>query len=76
MNELLKILTELHQDIDFTTAESLFDSNIIDSFDVVSIVAEVHDRFGIAITAEHIIPENFNSMQALWDLIEKLRKDN
>ena len=75
MHELLEILTELHEDIDFTTAESLFDNKIIDSFDVVSIIAEVYERFDITIYAEHIIPENFNSAKALWTLIEKLLED-
>ena len=75
MTELLEILTELHEDIDFTTTEALFDNKIIDSFDIVSIIAEVYDRFDITITAEHIIPENFNSIRALWALIEKLKEE-
>jgi acyl carrier protein len=75
MHELLEMLTELHEDVDFTTAESLFDSKIIDSFDIVSIIAEVYERFDITIYAEHIIPENFNSAKALWALIEKLMED-
>ncbi|MCL2052300.1 MAG: acyl carrier protein [Lachnospiraceae bacterium] len=75
MNELLEILAELHEDVDFSTAEAIFDNKIIDSFDVVTIIAEVHDRFDVAISAEYIIPENFNSAKALWALIEKLIKE-
>ena len=76
MTELLEILSELHEDIDFSTAEALFDNKIIDSFDIVTIIAEVHDRFDITISAEYITPENFNSAQALWTLIEKLKEEN
>jgi len=76
MNELIEILTELHEDIDFTTAESLFDNKIIDSFDVVTIVGEIYQRFDITVSAEHIIPENFNSAKALWNLIQKLKEEN
>jgi len=76
MQELITILTTLHEDIDFTTTQSLFDNKIIDSFDIVTIIAEVHDRFDITISAEYITPENFNSAQALWTLIEKLKEEN
>ena len=76
MNELLEILTELHEDIDFANCKAaLFDDKIIDSFDVVSIIAEIHERFDVTISAEYIIPANFNSVTALWALIEKLMED-
>ena len=75
MNELLEILTELHEDVDFTTTERLFDGGIIDSFDIVSIIAEVHDRFDVTISAEYIKPENFNSARALWAVIERLMEE-
>ncbi|MCL2718196.1 MAG: acyl carrier protein [Lachnospiraceae bacterium] len=76
MNELLEILTDLHEDIDFTTAEAIFDNKIIDSFDIVSIIAEIYDRFDVTISAEYIVPENFNSAKALFALIEKLQEEN
>ena len=76
MNELLEILTELHEDVDFSTTESLFDNKIIDSFDIVSIIAEIYERFDITISAEHIVPENFNSAKALWTLVEKLIEES
>ena len=76
MNELLEILTELHEDVDFTTAENLFDDKIIDSFDIVTIIAEVYDRFDVTISAEYIIPENFSSAKTLWALIENLLEEN
>jgi acyl carrier protein len=73
MDELLEILTELHEDIDFANCEAaLFDDKIIDSFDVVTIVGEIYERFDITISAEHIIPANFNSAAALWTLVTKL----
>jgi acyl carrier protein len=72
MNELLEILTELHEDVDFATTERLFDDKIIDSFDIVTIITEIHERFDVTISAEHIIPANFNSAAAMWALIEKL----
>ncbi|MCQ2528991.1 MAG: acyl carrier protein [Saccharofermentans sp.] len=75
MEELLEILKELHADVDYDTCETLVDDRIIDSFDIISIVAEVDDRLDVAIPAEEIIPENFNSAKALWALIERLEND-
>ena len=72
MEELLEILEDLHPEVDFDTEDSLIDNKILDSFDIVTIVAEVNDTFDVAIPAEELIPENFNSAQALWELIEKL----
>ena len=72
MEELLEILEDLHPEVDFETETALIDNKILDSFDVVTIVAEVNEEFDVAIPAEELIPENFNSAQALWALIERL----
>ena len=72
MEELLEILEDLHPEVDFETETALIDNKILDSFDVVTIVAEINEEFDVAIPAEELIPENFNSAQALWELIEKL----
>ena len=72
MDELLEILTDLHPDVDFETCDTLIDDKILDSFDIVSIIAEINDVFDVTIPAEEIVPENFNSAEALWDLIERL----
>ena len=64
MEELLEILNDLHPDVDFETCDSLIDDKILDSFDIVTIIAEVNDRFDVTISAEKITPENFNSAEA------------
>lgn len=72
MEELCAILQELHPDVDFTTAQGLVDDGILDSFDVVTIVAEIDARFGVRIPPEELVPENFNSAQALLALVDSL----
>ena len=72
MDELKSILEGLHADVDFENETELIDRGILNSFDIVSIIAEVDDVFGVTIPAEEIVPENFNSMQALYELIERL----
>ncbi len=75
MDELIEILQDLHSDVDFETCTTLIDDKILDSFDIVSIVSEVNDRFDVAIPAKELIPENFNSAAALWALISRLEED-
>ena len=72
MNELLTILRELHPDIDFETATGLVEDRVLTSLDIVTIVTEVADRLDVNIPAEEILPENFDSAAALWQLIQRL----
>ena len=72
MTELLEILENLHPEVDFDTCTTLIDDKILDSFDIVTLVAEIDAEFDVAIPAEELVPENFNSAKALYDLIEKL----
>lgn len=72
MDTLLEILEDLHPEVDFETCDTLIDDKIIDSFDIVSIISEINEEFDIVIPAEEITPENFNSAEALYDLIQRL----
>ena len=72
MEELLEILEDLHPDVDFETEEALVDDGILDSFDIVTLVTEITDNFDITIPAGEIIPANFNSAKALYEMIQRL----
>ena len=73
MDKLMRILSELSSDIDFETEDALIDGGLLDSFDIVTLVAEIDDAFGIEIPAEALIPENFNSAKAIFMLIQQLQ---
>ena len=75
MEELLELLKEIRSDVDFEKEENLVDDSIIDSFDIVSIISEVSEKFDVEITVDDILPENFNSAKALYALIEKLKEE-
>ena len=72
MERLINILKELHEDVDFEAEEGLVDDGILDSLDIVSLVTEIDSEFDVRIPPEEIVPENFNSAAALWELIQKL----
>ena len=72
MDQLMDILTEVNSDVDYETCDTLVYDGILDSFDIVSIVGELNDTFDIDITPVDIVPENFNSAEAMWDMIQRL----
>lgn len=74
MDKLLEILQDLNPEVDFTTETALIEDGILDSFDIVTLVAELDDQFGVRISAGDLIPENFNSAAALFALIQRLRE--
>ena len=75
MEKLLKILNDLHPEIDFENNDSLIDDGILDSLDIVSLVTEIYAEFDVTIPAEEIVPENYNSAQALMDLIKRIDEE-
>ncbi len=75
METILDILTELHEDVDFETCDTLVDDKILDSFDIITIISEIADQLDVTISAEYIVPENFNSAEALCNLVERLQDE-
>ncbi|MGI5848081.1 MAG: acyl carrier protein [Candidatus Cryptobacteroides sp.] len=74
MEELLKLLKRIRPDVDFENEKALIDDGYLDSFDVVSIISEVDDTFGVQIRINELDPENFNSVEAVWNLIQRLKQ--
>ena len=72
MEQLIELLQELHPEIDYETEEGLVDNGILDSLDIVTLITDINDAFDVSIPAEEILPDNFNSAKALWELIERL----
>lgn len=75
MEELIKILSEIRPDVDFTNEKKLIDDGILDSFDIISIVSELNDAYDIEIDVEDLEPENFNTIEAMLELIRKLQNE-
>ena len=75
MESLLKILAEIRPDVDFEDHKELVDSGELDSFDIVTLVGELCDAYDIEIGADEIVPENFNSVEAIMALVTRLQDD-
>lgn len=74
MERLLKILKSIRPDVDFENEKALIEDGILDSFDVVSIISELDDAFGVQIRINELDPENFNSAESIWRMVEQLKK--
>lgn len=72
MDELIEILAGLGIDADLESCTDLVDGGYLESLDIVSIIAELSDAYDITIPAREIIPENFNSAAAMYDMVQRL----
>ena len=72
MDKILEILKQIRSDIDYDKEKALIDDGIFDSFDIVSVVGELTDEFDIEISIDDMIPENFNSVEAIYELVERI----
>ena len=75
MEELMEILKGVKPDVDFDTEDKLIDNDILDSFDIISIVSEVNEEFDVDINVNDLLPENFNSAEAIFALITRLQEE-
>lgn len=72
MEEIIRILKEVRPDLDFDTQTGLIENGLLDSLDLVNLVSEFDSEFGIEIPVEEITPENFDSIEAMKKLIDRL----
>lgn len=75
METLLDVLKEIDGKIDWENEKKLIDDRIIDSFEVISLISELEDNFDIEIEAEEIIPENLNSVESIWKMVQRLQEN-
>lgn len=76
MDELYQALEDCCPEIDFREETHLIDDGLLESLDIVMIVGELNDRFDISISADDLLPENFNSAEAIWNLVQKLMNED
>ena len=72
MDKLLEILKDINPDVDYETEDRLIDGKVYDSFSIITLISNISDAFDIELGPEHLIPENFNSAKAMWDMIQRV----
>ena len=75
-NKVAEILEELCPDEDVRTSKALVEDRILTSMTMIALVAELEDEFDIAIPAVEVVVENFNSVEAIAALVDRLREED
>ena len=70
-----RILNDIQPGVDFENETHLIDNHLLDSLSIISLVAELEDTFDITVPAVEIIPANFNSAEAMMEMIQRLQED-
>ena len=75
MEKLLEILEGIESGVDYKNCTTLVDDVYLDSLSIISLVAEIEEAFDVQIPTVEIVPDNFNSAEALWNLIVRLQEE-
>lgn len=76
MEELIEILMDINPDVDYKNEKALIDGKVLDSFSIITLIGEISDNFDIEISPKYLVPENFNSVEAMWNMICKIQSEN
>lgn len=68
---VLEVLKSIRPEVDFANSSDFIEKQILDSFDIVSIVAVAEEQFGIRVDGASILPESFASVQSILTLFQK-----
>ena len=75
MEQLLEILNDLDPTVDYETETNLIYGKVLDSFTIVTLIDTICEEFDIEISPKYLVPENFNSAEAMWALIQKIQDE-
>ena len=69
LEQVIDMLDQIKDDVDFSTAVNLVDDRILDSFDILSIIGAIYDEFDVSVPAKDIVPQNFNTAQGIYQMV-------
>jgi acyl carrier protein len=75
MARLIQILQTIRPEMVFSESQNFIDDGLLDSFDLVTLVATLDKEFGISIPGTDIVPENFQNLDTIAALLKKLGRD-
>ena len=76
MEKLLDILKNIKPEVDFKTNSKLIDDGLMDSLDIFAVILEIEKQFSIEVNPNQIDPENFQSIESIWTMIQEIQNKN
>lgn len=74
MEKIIGILNSLKSGVDFRTAQGIVTNKILDSIDIATMISMLEDEFDIEISMEYMENENFDSAEAIWEMIQEIQE--
>ena len=75
MDELMQILEDINPDIDYENETNLIDGRCLDSLSILTLITEICDTFDIEIGPKWMRNDNFNSVKAMWNMIQAIQEE-
>lgn len=75
LDAVIAMLSDINDEVDFNTEDKLVDNRVLDSFDILAVISAIDDEFDVSVPAKDIVPENFNSAQAICAMIQRLANE-
>ena len=76
MDEVIEILKTFRAGVDFSTAEGIVSNHIINSIDITEMISDIEDTFDIEIGMEYMENENFDTVEAIWNMVQKIKAES
>lgn len=72
LDHMIELLEDVKGNVDYENCTTLVDDRVLDSFDILSIISFINDEFDVSVPAKDIVPDNFNSAQAMLEMVKRL----
>ena len=76
LEQIIDILTEIEEDVDYESRTDLVDSRALDSFDILKLISALEEELDVSVPAKDVVPENFNSAPAILALVQRLAEED
>ena len=74
MDRIIEILSSIKSGVDFANEDQIVTGGILDSIDITELITALEDEFDIEIGMEYMENENFDSVEAIWEMVEELQE--
>ena len=72
LDHMIELLEDVKGNVDYENCTTRAPHRVLDSFDILSIISSINDEFDVSVPAKDIVPDNFNSAQAMLDMVKRL----